>query len=122
MDQPPAQCENVKMAPVKKDMKPLGRTFLKEWREHVGLDQEEAATRLNVSRTLLSKIENAKSPYTQRLLEAAAEVYGRKPAELIACDPTAPDGPWGIWLKVADASEPNKKQIVSFAKFTLGLA
>jgi transcriptional regulator with XRE-family HTH domain len=87
MDRNSTRCENVNMAPVKKQLGPLGPTFLKEWREHVGLDQETAASRLNVSRTLLSKIEGQKSPYTQRLLEAAAGVYGCSPADLISRPP-----------------------------------
>ena len=48
------------------------------------LSQEEAAKELQVSRGLLSQIENAKSPYTQRLLERAAEVYGCSPTELLS--------------------------------------
>ena len=60
------------MAPVKKPKRALNRTFLKEWREHRQLTQEQAADRLNISRALLSKIENAKSPYSQGFIEAAA--------------------------------------------------
>lgn len=60
-----------------------------------------------MSRTTLSKIENAKSPYSQRLLEDAAEAYGCEPEDLIMRDPTKPDAIWSILdtLKKADPAE-----------------
>ncbi|MBN9065744.1 MAG: helix-turn-helix transcriptional regulator [Rhizobiales bacterium] len=108
------------MAPVKKKLGPLGRTFLKEWRDHAGLDQETAAARLNISRTLLSKIEGAKSPYTQRHLEAASEIYGRKPCELIAVDPSDPDELWSLWERAQRTEGLQRKQIISLLKTGLG--
>lgn len=83
------------MAPVAKPKRKLGRTHLREWREYKGLTQEQAAERLNISRTLLSKIENAKSPYTQGFMEAAAEAYGCEVADLIMRDPGSPV--WSIY-------------------------
>lgn len=87
------------MAPVKKKLAPLGTTFLKEWREFNELNQDEAAARLDISRTLLSKIESGKSPYTQRHLEAAAAVYSCEPWELIAVNPNNPDSFWPLFKK-----------------------
>ncbi len=83
------------MAPVPKPKRKLSRTFLKEWREYRGLTPEQAAERLNVSRTLLSKIENAKSPYTQGFMEAAAEAYACEVSDLIMRDPHSPV--WSIY-------------------------
>lgn len=83
------------MAPVPKPKRQLGRTFLRQWREYRMLTQEQAAERLNVSRTLLSKIENAKSPYTQGFMEAAAEAYRCEVADLIMRDPNSPV--WSIY-------------------------
>ena len=83
------------MAPVTKPKRKLGRTFLREWRAYKQLTQEQAAERLNVSRALLSKIENAKSPYTQGFIEAAAEAYGCEVADLLMRDPHSPV--WSIY-------------------------
>lgn len=83
------------MAPVPKPRRSLSRTHLREWREYRGLTQKQAAERLNVSRTLLSKIENAKSPYTQGFMEAAADAYRCDVADLIMRDPTSPI--WSIY-------------------------
>ncbi|NEI71046.1 helix-turn-helix domain-containing protein [Rhizobium lusitanum] len=75
-----------KVAPIAKPKHQLQKTYLREWRRLRGISQEKAAVELNVSRPLLSQIENAKSPYTQRLLERASEVYGCTPTELL-CGP-----------------------------------
>lgn len=87
MDGVQAPKDNVNMAPVKKQQRPLGRTHLREWRKRSNLSQEQAAAELDVSRTLLSKIENAKSPYSQHILEKAADAYGSEVAALITVNP-----------------------------------
>lgn len=76
------------MAPVKKQNAPLGSTYLRAWRDHCGLDQDTAASAIGISRTLLSKMENGRSPYTQRTLEAAAQLYKCLPAQLLVNDPS----------------------------------
>ncbi len=71
------------MAPKSKPKVHLTRTFLREWRRTSRLSQEDAAKELQISRSLLSQIENAKSPYTQRLIENASALYQCSPAEII---------------------------------------
>jgi transcriptional regulator with XRE-family HTH domain len=84
---------------------------LREWREFIGLDQETAAARINLSRTQLSKIENLRSPYSQGLLEAAAEAYGVTVADLLMRNPLNADAPWSIYETLKKAPEPTRKQI-----------
>jgi transcriptional regulator with XRE-family HTH domain len=81
------------MAPVKKPPMSLGKTFLKEWRSYRGVSQQAAADFISVSRGLLSKIENAQSPYLQQHVEGLARLYESTPAELIGRDPTQPARP-----------------------------
>jgi transcriptional regulator with XRE-family HTH domain len=71
------------MAPVKKDLAKLGRTYIAEWRESRGLTQEALAERISMSRSTLSKIETSDSPYTQRTLEAIATALRCKPSDLL---------------------------------------
>lgn len=111
MDPARPECENVNMAPVKKQLGPLGHHFLKEWREFNQLDQDSAATRLDISRTLLSKIEGQKSPYSQRILEAAAEVYECTPAQLLCHNPLDPSS-FAPLLEAAEKLEgPHREQV-----------
>ena len=91
--------------------RPLRRHFLQQWREFRGLSQEQAAARLDISRTQLSKIENMKSPYSQGLLEAAAEAYGCEPADLLVRDPTRADAPWSILDSLQKAPPAQQQQI-----------
>ena len=102
------------MAPVSKPRRTLSRTFLKEWRDYRGLTQEQAAERLNVSRTLLSKIENAKSPYTQGFMEAASVAYQCEVADLIMRDPNSPV--WSIYDTLKALPKPAQEQIDAIVK------
>lgn len=72
------------MAPIAKPKFQLQRTYLREWRRQKDLSQEAAAKELNISRGLLSQLENAKTPYTQRLLEQAASLYGCTTTEILS--------------------------------------
>lgn len=72
------------------------RTFLRQWREHRHLTQEQVAERLHIDRTTLSRIERGVSPYDQDFLEAAAYAYMCEPADLIMRDPTRDDAIWSI--------------------------
>lgn len=102
------------MAPVPKPKRVLSRTHLREWREYRGLTQEQAAERLNVSRTLLSKIENAKSPYTQGFMEAAAEAYQCEVPDLIMRDPNSPV--WSIYDTLRTLPKAVQEQVGEIVK------
>jgi len=79
------------MAPVKKPKRQRQRHFFRAWREYAKLRQEDAAAKIKVDQSTLSKIENGKSPYNQDLLEQLAPLYNaREPADLIRRDPRLP--------------------------------
>ncbi|MBW3095666.1 helix-turn-helix domain-containing protein [Pseudohoeflea coraliihabitans] len=108
------------MPPVRKPKRQLRRTFLREWREHLNITQEQAAESLNISRSLLSKIENAQSPYSQGLIEAASDYYGVSVASLLMRNPLIPDAVWSIHDNLEKASEPVQREISDFISFKLG--
>jgi transcriptional regulator with XRE-family HTH domain len=72
--------------------------YLKEWRKHRDLTQEQVVDRLAAmddplipqTSASLSRLENGKQPYTQRSLEALAEVYQCDPGELFELPPREP--------------------------------
>lgn len=87
--------------------------FIKEWRKHRGLTQEQLAERIGVDRTLITHIEKGRRKYDQAFLEAAAEVLRCEPADLIMRDPSEPEGIWSIW----DQLRPTERhQLVEMAK------
>lgn len=80
------------------------RTFLKEWREHRGYTQEQAAEMIGMDRSNLSRVERAEIPYSQALLEAAAEAYNCQPVDILIRNPLLHDAPWSVYdtLRKAD--------------------
>jgi transcriptional regulator with XRE-family HTH domain len=85
---------------------PQQRLFLKEWREHRHLTQEQLADRIGISRVMVSKIERGLNPYSQGFLEAAATSLMCEPADLLVRDPSAPDPIWSVWERIPKADRP----------------
>ena len=100
--------------------RPLKRPFIAEWRAARNLSQESLSGRVeellgtSFTATTLSRIENAKSPYSQRQLEAIAEALRCSPADLIMRDPSKTDAPWSIWDKLDPAQ---RNQALSYLQF-----
>lgn len=76
------------------------RHFIKSWRKHRGLTQEQLAERVGVDRSYVNKIENFKKRYDQPFLEAAATALMCEPADLIMRDPSDPAAIWTIWDQI----------------------
>jgi transcriptional regulator with XRE-family HTH domain len=89
------------------------RHFVRQWREHRGLSQDQLAARLEMSKASLSRIETLKQPYTQDFLEACAAALTTDPASLLMRDPTAQEAIWSIWEKAAPGE---RRQIEDVAR------
>lgn len=89
------------------------RTFIREWREHRGLTQEQLADRLDTSVASISRIETGTQPYTQDTLEALADALMTDPASLIMRNPSDPDAIWSLWER---AKPGERKMIVDIAR------
>jgi transcriptional regulator with XRE-family HTH domain len=88
-------------------------TYIKQWREHRGLNQEQLAERLEMTQSHLSMLENGKRGYTQETLEAVAHALQTDVASLLMRNPADGDGIWSIW----DSAKPGeRKMIVDIAK------
>jgi transcriptional regulator with XRE-family HTH domain len=61
--------------------------FIREWRRHRGLTQDELANAIRVDRTYLNKIERGKRRYLPSVLEAMAETLDCAPGDLISRSP-----------------------------------
>lgn len=89
------------------------RTYIKQWREHRGLNQEQLAARLEMTQSQISQLESGRRGYTQQTLEAIADALQTDVASLLMRDPTDPDAIWSIW----DNAKPGERQmIVDIAK------
>lgn len=71
------------------------RIYLKEWRQAAGKTQAQVVASLEMlddpqlptTSASLSRLENGKQPYSQRVLLALSDIYGCEPWELIGRNP-----------------------------------
>mgnify|MGYP000944928981 FL=1 len=71
------------------------RIYFKEWRKHRDLTQKQVVDRLSMhddellpkTEASLSRLENRKQQYSERVLEALADVYECEPEDLLGRDP-----------------------------------
>lgn len=87
--------------------------FIREWRKHRDLTQEQLAERLGMTYQNLGKIERGLVSYTQPLLEGLADALNCTPADIIMRDPSKPDSIYSIWEQLEPAA---KSQVVEIAK------
>lgn len=101
------------------------RTYLKEWRKHRGYRQEDVIARLevfedeNIPRTAasLSRIENGKQIYTQRILEALADIYGvDEPGWLLSRNPLKQGDVIDLLAEMDDRDQARAKTIIEALK------
>lgn len=84
------------MPPVRRPKPNRRRTFLREWRIFRTLTQEQAAERIGVDQSTLSRIERGVTPWDEDFLEAAAYAYVCEPVDLLIRNPLDDDAVWSI--------------------------
>lgn len=94
------------MSPNKEFLTPL---FLRQWRKHRGLTQEQLADRVNMTAPTISQLENNKQGFTGESLAKLAHALGCTPAALIAYDPTCQDSLWPV-VEAAEKLQPKDRQ------------
>lgn len=92
-------------------------TYIRQWREYRDLTQDQLGERLDTSGSMISRIENGDTPYTQDTLEAIAEALQTDAASLLMRDPTDETAIWSIW---DTASKGDQRKIVDIAKTIVG--
>jgi transcriptional regulator with XRE-family HTH domain len=84
------------------------RIFLREWREHRGLTLKQLGEAIGKTHATLSRIETGELPYSQGILEAAADRLNTDVASLLMRDPTAPEPIWTIW----ELAKPGERRMI----------
>lgn len=93
------------------------KTYLQEWLTYRNKTHEQLAEFLGITRPQVTKIVNGKRPYSQSILEAAAEYLETDPASLLMRDPTQPESIWSIW---EHAKPGDREEIRRYAEFVTG--
>lgn len=99
----------------------LRRTYLREWREFRGLTQEQAAERFGIDRSHLSKVERRQVPYSQGLIEAAADAYNCEPRDILGVNPFMAGELIDLTVLLGDADPLVRADIIGYAKGRLKL-
>jgi transcriptional regulator with XRE-family HTH domain len=102
-----------RMPPVAKP-RPKHRTLLRQWRKHRKLTLEAAAGKMGVDPSTLGRVERGLTPYDQRILEAAASVFGCKPADLLTRNPESPTA--NLWDTVESLPEAQQRLIAGMIR------
>ncbi|GLK71687.1 helix-turn-helix transcriptional regulator [Ancylobacter dichloromethanicus] len=106
---------NVWMAKVRTNFKPpKPRHFIRQWRKHRGLTQEQLAEIVGVTHGAISQLERGETGYTQPMLEALAAAMHCEPADLIMRDPTQVGAPWSIWDTL---NKDQQREALDFIRF-----
>ena len=100
-----------RMVAISKPARRRSRHFIKEWRLHRHLTQEQLAARIEMSAPNYGRIENGKVPYNQDFLEALAEALNCEPADLIMRNPLDTQAPWSIVEALQKASPEDRKRV-----------
>ena len=95
------------------------RAFIKQWRKHRGLNQDQLAERVGIGQNTISRLENGKIGYTQPIMEAIADALNCTVADLVIRDPTDPSAPWSIWDNIPPTDRGQALRVLqTFAKKT----
>jgi transcriptional regulator with XRE-family HTH domain len=80
--------------------------YLKQWRIHRGLTQEQASEKSSLARNYLSELERGIKHYTQNALTKLAAAYSCETWELLGRDPLEDDAPViQIWSRIHDKNK-----------------
>lgn len=104
------------MPPTRQKKRQLRKTHLRAWRLFKNLTQEQAAERIGIDYTTLGRIERGLVPYSQALLEAAAEAYGCEPWDLLNVDPTKERDVVDLTGLLKQATPEDRQAIIGFAR------
>ena len=92
--------------------------YIREWRKHRGLTQDQLAERIGIGRSYLTKIENGARRYDQPFLEAAAFALCCEPGDIITRAPTDPEGIWSIWETLPPAERVRAVAVLKAMRLT----
>lgn len=94
-------------------LKQRPRHFIREWRKHRGLNQEQLAARIESTQPTISRVESGVMPYDQGLLEALADALSCEPCDLLMRDPTQDEGIWSIWDRLGEGKRRQALKIIA---------
>lgn len=94
-------------------------TYVKQWRKHRDLTQEQLAERVGMSPPAISQLENNKQGFTGESLARLAQALGCSPAALLGADPLRKDSFWLLFEDAEHLQGPNRETLRVILKAAL---
>ena len=107
------------MPSIRKPERQRTRTFIKAWREHRGLSQDQVAGRIEMSRENYGRIENGKVPYNQDVLEMTAIALNCSVSDLLERDPRVENSIDELRALMSRATESDQRRVIAVVKTLL---
>lgn len=92
------------------------RHFIRQWRKHRGLTQEQLAQRVDVVVSSISQLETGKQGYSQSMLENLASALACEPWDLLNVDPSKEGEVVDLTRLLREASPELKAEAIGFVK------
>jgi transcriptional regulator with XRE-family HTH domain len=93
------------------------RWFLKEWRKHRAMTQQQLADALDTTTSRISELETGSERYNQDILESLAKALSLPedpvtPADLLSRRPGDPASPFDLWDRIPERERAKAARIV----------
>lgn len=88
--------------------------YIRQWRKHRHLTQEQLAGRVEMTASSISQLESGKQGYTDQTLAAIAHALTCEPADLLARDPTKPE--YQLWRIITGLNPDQQAQALRVLK------
>lgn len=98
------------------------RHYLKEWRNHRHLTQDQLADRVDCSRGLISQYEKGITEIPEGMVYALADALSTEPGDIFNVNPLKEGEVVDLLRLLKDADPSVQKEILDFAAFKLGKA
>lgn len=77
--------------------------YLRKWREHAGMSQDELAEQAGTTKSVISLLENGHRRMSDKWLRLLAPILGTQPGHLLDTDPENLDSDiLEVWTKLTD--------------------
>lgn len=96
--------------------------FLKAWRQHTGMTQQELADRLGTSKSIISELESGHQRWNRDHLAEIGFALGIEPEDLLRRPETSPDLQL-IWQRIPESQRAHALAILeTYAKTSVNAA
>lgn len=96
-------------------------TYLRAWRKHRGLTQDQLGEKIGVSGSSISQLETGKQGFTDKTLADLSKVLDCSPLALLAHDPSRTDSFWPLFELAEQLRGDDRRRAIKMMRAALDL-